>query len=272
MLIYEYLIDRRFPIPIWILCSILWNLADNEWQGGDEGGVRGNFSKNFQGETTEMLQVWCNWPRRKVSQTCEKSQMFNKLDHQVLLGAANRLHGRLAPFSDWGVGERPGGRHWGPLLPEGFFKSRRKILPNLRWGWMWRMEASTHFWGWKVGRLGTPSSKHSTSRFSLLVKDYDWSRWTRWSIQLWLCFWMMWIMSPIDNLSFLGGEGERNHCEVERGWDVDLRRPFLWEKQLRHLRRVRPLQAQEEGCSLRKFNWHSVPVWKLHIYISRGIN
>ena len=153
-----------------------------------------------------------------------------------------------------------------------FFKSRRKILTNLRWGWMWRMEASTHFWGWKVGRLGTPSSKHSTSRFSLLVKDYDWSRWTRWSIQLWLCFWMMWIMSPIDNLSFLGGEGERNHCEVERGWDVDLRRPFLWEKQLRHLRRVRPLQAQEEGCSLRKFNWHSVSFWKLHIYISRGIN
>ena len=123
MLIYEYLINRRFPIPIWILCSILWNLADNEWQGGDEGGVGGNFSKNFQGETTEMLQVWCNWPRRKVSQTCEKSQMFNKLDHQVLLGAANRLHGRLAPFSDWGVGERPGGRHWGPLLPEGLVQS-----------------------------------------------------------------------------------------------------------------------------------------------------
>lgn len=58
----------------------------------------------------------------------------------------------------------------------------------------------------------------------------------------------------------LGGEGEGDHCEVEGGGDVDVPRPLLWEKQLRHLRRVRPLQAQEESCSLRKFG-AQIGIW-----------
>ena len=37
---------------------------------------------------------------------------------------------------------------------------------------------------------------------------------------------------PHLTLSLLGGEGERDHCEVERGGYVDLPRPLLWEKQL----------------------------------------
>ena len=57
-----------------ILYSILWNLADYERKGGDEGWGSGNISKNFQREATQMLQVWCYRPCWEVSQTFENKE------------------------------------------------------------------------------------------------------------------------------------------------------------------------------------------------------
>ena len=71
------------------------------------------------------------------------------------------------------------------------------------------MEGNTHLLEWKVGRVGTPSSVHSTCWSDL---SYTYTH-------------IIFFQPPC-----LGGEGEGDHCEVEGGGDVDVPRPLLWER------------------------------------------